>query len=174
MRPAAWPCRDDTDNEIPGWTSCISSHWMPFVPRSETIVTTDFSAISNCYNRCRQSHGPNPARKLRRCGPQQLVSFNIKSGPCAPAKCTKRWIVITWVGFSRTPISSLTMTGSLTLDLFGHSSSNIGTFLVKFRKKNSIKLTTGGDDLKTILNKIFTISPCVWWTLIKLVFDQIS
>jgi len=33
---------------------------------------------------------PNPARELRRSGPRRLVTFNSKSGPCAPAKCTEK------------------------------------------------------------------------------------
>jgi len=49
-----------------------------------------------CYNRGRQSPAcmPHPASRLSRSNPRWLISFNIKSGLCSPAKCTKRWAIV--------------------------------------------------------------------------------
>jgi len=69
------------------------------------------------------------------------------------------------VGFSPTLIVDadwLPFSGTLTLDPFGHQSSNSGTFLVKFGKVSK-KLKIGRVDLKTMLKKIIKVSmfpPC--------------
>jgi len=48
------------------------------------------------YSRGRQNLGcrPNPARELHQSGPWRFDHFNFKSSPCAPAKCTKRWVIV--------------------------------------------------------------------------------
>jgi len=88
-------------------------------------------------------------------------TFNIKSGPCALAKCTERWMTVSrWAGFSHTLIVDgdwlsctcwrwlaplhLTCLVTSPVPLPGH-------FLVKFGKI-AIKLKIGGVDFKTILN----------------------
>jgi len=76
--------------------------------RRQTVFTNQVSLIYNCQTKqtfnCTSSplglfstrvgkflHMGRMAHELCRSGPQQLVSFNIKSSPCPPAKCSERW-----------------------------------------------------------------------------------
>jgi len=97
------------------------------------------------YNRSRQSLAgePNPPRDLPRPGPQWLISFNIKSGVCAPAKSTERWVIVFKPrGFSRTLIvdtDSLSYgrwrwLAPLHLTHSGTRTVTLGHFMVKFEK----------------------------------------
>ena len=109
------------------------------------------------YNRGRQSpaRGPNPAREFRPSGPRRLVSFNIKFGPENVPNDER--LFSCWAWFSRTLIVnadrlSYTRWRWLTPFTLDPSLVKLGHFWWSW--KNSMKLKTGGVDLKTILNKI--------------------
>ena len=117
------------------------------------------------YDRGRQSPArrPNPAREFCPSSPRRLVSFNIKFGPENVPNDER--LFSRWAWFSRTLIVNADRLSyarwrwltPFTLDPSVTSLVKLGHFLVKL-EKNSIKLKTGGVDLKTILNKIPKIS----------------
>jgi len=116
------------------------------------------------YARGRQSpaRGPNPAREFCPSGPRQLVNFNIKFGPENVPNDER--LFSRWAWFSRTLIVNddrLSYTRwrwltPFTLDPSVTSLVKLGHFWWSWKK--SIKLKTGGVDLKIILNKIPKIS----------------
>jgi len=86
---------------VKGWdVNCLRQWWR--WTKGEPYMYFHLYELCFCCNCCsvytrgRQSpaHGLNPARKLRQSGPRRLVSFNIKSCPCAPTKRTERWAII--------------------------------------------------------------------------------
>jgi len=103
------------------------------------------------------AHWPNPAwaRELRLSGQLRLVSFNIKSGPCTPDKCTER-LFSCQMGFNR----------PLIVDADWLSYTWPFRWFWDFGE-HSIKLTIGAFDLKIILNKV-PKCPCFLTVLLQI------